>query len=176
MVDLSAQEPTPRRRAGKSTFHHLYIEEDELYWTNIWKHPSTSGMLSSTNLTRRGSDSQDGSVAPGMNPCINKNELLPKRRDNLELLPEMDITNNKTLRTGGHKRHMKNLLEVHDHFRRGHQGYDRKMNPILLMSYEYFINMDIDLKRARTGARSYVWYTTARVCATYPWGTTWCIP
>lgn len=115
-----------------------YIGEDAFYGTIVREYMEP--FASSTLRTKRGSANQAGS-ASGMNPRINLIDMHLELRDNLQLLPETDVTDKAPFRTGGYDRYRTTLpREMHDHRRRGRTGGGTPNQPPP-MAYEEFINL-----------------------------------
>lgn len=78
-----------------------------------------------------------------MNPRINLNDLALERRDNLDLLPETDVTDTAPFRASENERYWTTLPgEIHDNHLRGRTGLGTPKKPSP-MAYDEFIILRI---------------------------------
>lgn len=85
---------------------------------------------------------QSGSPAPVINQLVNLNNVPLERRDDVELLPETDVTYKDTFGPGGYGRYRTMLSgEIYDHRGRGRTCCDLNNNQIPRVPYEDFISL-----------------------------------
>lgn len=96
----------------------------------------------STFLTDTGTGSKSGNAEPGMNPHINFNYLPLEIQDDLQLLPETDVTDTTSFRTGGNDLYLTTVSgDINDHRRRRRTYRPGAASKPPQMSHDEFIGL-----------------------------------